>query len=328
MKKRIKLLSVFIVFSSLLIFPNLAGAVTTVNLFQITNDGSQQKDALIYKDIVAYDSLSDIWAYNIDSQTNYPLIQKDGEQYATSLYKNLIIYDNLNIGSSVYQVRMFDINTNKDILIAGGIVSHSGGVTNGQYVVYLDNSACGPIHSYNIKKKTDVIISAGGCQPLRIYNEIVIWPNGASGGTNIYGYNLEKHRFFDVVNDPGYQESPNIFENKVVYLDYIAGPTYGDYNAIKTKDLKTGLEKIIYQSSTTTLQWPAISNRYVVWSESSAQHINGIKAADLKTGEVLEVQPQGPHQNSHTMPSIWGDTAAWMSFRSGNGDIYGAKFNR
>lgn len=307
--------------------PQALLATTTADTFQITDDGSQQKDPFVYKNVVAYDSLSDIWVYDFDTHTNYPLIQKDGEQYLTGFYKNLILYDNLDIGASTLQVRMFNTETGIDSLIAGGTISHSGGVTNGKYVIYLDGGACGPIHAYNLKKKTDVVISSGGgCQPLRISDNTVVWPAGASGGTNISGYDLQKNQALDVVTDSGFQESPNIFDDRVVYLEYFTG-NLGDYNAIKMKDLDSGEMKTIYESTTSTLQWPAISGKYVIWSESTAQHVNGVKAANLKTGEVFEVQAQGPHQNSHTMPSIWKNVASWMSFRSGNGDIYASRFD-
>jgi hypothetical protein len=320
------LLSIILPLLLLVVLPQATIAATTANTFQITNDGSQQKDPIIYKDIVAYDSLSDIWAYNFDTQQNYPLLQKSGQQNLTDFKKHLIVYEDVDSGDSTTDVRLFNAKTGKDILIAGGAGSQGAGVTNGDEVIYIDGGACGSIHAYNLKKNTDVVISPTGCTPLRIYDNTVVWPYGAPGGTNIYGYNLVHHSTFDVVNESGFQESPNIFEDKVIYLDYVTG-NLGDYNAIKVKDLKSHLEETVYQSTTATLQWPSISDKYVVWSESTAQHVNGIKAANLKTGEVLEVQAQGPHQNSHTMPTIWKNIATWMSFRSGNGDIYGSVFS-
>ena len=92
--------------------------------------------------------------------------------------------------------------------------------------------------------------------------------------------------------------------------------------------VKMGSVKTIYEGSTDALGSPAISNKYIVWSQSSAQHIGGVMGANIKTGEVFEAQPQGSHQNSHTTPSIWKDTAVWMAWRTGNGDIYGATLNK
>ena len=311
--------------------PAIAIATTSVNLFQITTDGSQQSQPLIYKDLVAYTNFGgsqgiDIWAYDLDEGNNFPIVERPGQQFLTGLFRNLVVYEDVD-DTSNYDVRLFNMSSGEDELIAGGPGAQTSGVANGRYIVYIDGGACGSVHAYNLKKKTDTMISPTGCHPLRISGNIVIWPYAAPGGTNIYGYDLNEGTPLDIVIEDNFQESPNIFHHKVVWLHYTTG-ALGDYNAIKMKDLETGEEQTIYESITTTLQWPAVSNRYVVWSESSAQHVNGIKVADLKTGEIFEVQPQGPHQNSHTMPSIWKNTAVWMSFRTGNGDIYGAQFNR
>jgi len=326
--------SVFLLILLLVLLPNqvlAAPGPTQVNLFQVTTDGGQQKDALIYNNQIAYTNFSgsqgiDIWGYNIVDGINFPIIERAGQQFITGFFGNLIVYEDVD-NLSNYDVRLYNMRDGEDILIAGGPGAQGSGVTNGKYVVYINGGACGSIHAYNLRTDVDTIISPTACHPLRISDDTVIWPNGAAGGTNIYGYDLRRDLPLDIVIEDNFQESPNIFHNKIVWLHYITGAP-GDYNAIKFKDLKTGEEKTIYESSTTSLQWPAVSNRYVVWSESSAQHVNGIKAADLKTGEVFEVQPQGPHQNSHTMPSIWRNTATWVSFRTGNGDIYMASFDK
>lgn len=324
---KIKLFIVSIICLLFLQNPFTVKAVTSVNLFQITTEGSQQKDPLIYKDLVAYDSLSDIWEYNLETKENLPLLEKPGQQYLTSFYKDLIVYDDFDETTQHDSVHLYNLKTKEDRLIAGEPGSHNDGVTNGEYVVFISGSACGTLNAYNIKTKVTVQIYPSTCTQLHISGDIVVFPVASPAGTNVGGYNLKTNEVLDISSENNFQESANIFNDKVVWVHYISG-ALGDYNSIRFKDLKTGEVKTIYESTTTTLQWPAVSNRYVVWSESSAQHVNGIKAADLKTGEVFEVQPQGPHQNSHTMPSIWKNTTAWMSFRTGNGDIYGAQFNR
>lgn len=329
MKNRLfpSVLVLFLIALSLFYKPSIANAFVSVNLSQITSDSSQQKDPLVYDNLVAYDSMSDIWGYSLDTKTNFPILEKSGQQYLTDFYKNLVVYDDVDDITLTSDVRLYNTASHEDILIAGGLGSQTGGVTNGKEVVYIEGGACGRLFSYNLKNKTTTLISDTACSPVRISDDTVVWAYGAPGGTNIYGYDFGKKINFDVSTEDHFQESPNIFKDKVVWLHYITGG-YGDYNAIKLKDLKNGNERTIYESSTDTLQWPAVSDKYVVWSESSAPNVNGIKAADLKTGEVFEVQPQGPHQNSHTMPSIWKDTAAWMSFRTGNGDIYSASFDK
>lgn len=307
--------------------PPIAEASTNVNLFQITTDGSQQSTPYVYKDQVVYGSLGEVWGYDLKTQENFEIFQRAGGQFVTDFSENFIIYEDTPEGESAPDVRAYNIKKSNDELIAGGTGAQAGGITNGKFVIYIDGGACGAIHSYNIKKKIDSVISPSGCQPLQVSENTVVWANGAPGGSNIYGYDLKKGELLELVTDADFQESPNIFNDKLVWLHYTTG-ALGDYNAIKLKDLKTNEVKTIYESTTTTLQSPAVANKYVVWSESSAQHVNGIKGANLKTSEVFEVQPQGSHQNSHTSPSIWKDTAVWMSFRTGNGDIYGATFSK
>lgn len=321
-------LALFLLFQSYFIVQ----AATSVNLFQITSDGSQQKDAQVYKDTVAYTNFGgtggiDIWEYDLKTQQNFPIIDKPGQQFLTSLYKDWVVYDDFDDSTQHYSVRLYSLKTKEDILIAGEPGSRSGGVTNGRYVVYIEGGACGQIHAYNLKSLVDIVISSTGCSPVRISDDTVVWVNGAPGGSNIYGYDLQKNEALDIVTDPDFQESPNIFGDNVVYVEYTTGGL-GDYQAIKMKNLRTGKKTTTYESTSSALQWPAISDKYVVWSESTAQHVGGVMGANLKTGEVFEIQPQGSHQNSHTMPSIWKDTAAWMAWRTGNGDIYGAALNK
>lgn len=311
-----------------LLFPfQVVNAATVVNTFQITTDGSQQTSPFVYKDMVVYTSLSDIWGYNLDTGINFPILEKDGFQFTTDLHRNLIIYEDTPPSEATSDVRMYNIKTGKDTLIAGGPGSQGAGVTNGKIVAYIDGGACGSLKVYNIRKKTTEQIVNSTCHPIRISGDIIVYPVADPGGTNFGGYDLDEGQAFDIATGADFQEAPNIFGDNVVWLHRTTG-ALGDPNSIKLKDLKTEEVKTIYESTTSTLQSPSVSNRYVVWSESTAQHVNGIKAADLKTGEVFEVQAQGPHQNSHTSTDIWRNMAVWMSFRTGNGDIYGSEFTK
>lgn len=306
----------------LLLSVSIVKAATQVNLFQITNEGSQQTSPFIYKNLVVYTSLSDIWGYDLKTKQNFPILQKGDQQFITGFYQNLVIYENSNPDQST-DVYMYNLKTKKDTLVAGDPGSQGSGVTNGKVVAYIDGGACGSLKVYDIRRKTTEQIVNSTCHPIRISGDTIVYPVADPGGTNIAGYDLDEEESFDIATDPDFQEVPNIFGDNVAWLHRTTG-AYGDPNSIVVKNLRTGEEITIYESSTDALNWPTISDKYVVWSQSSSQHVGGIMGANLKTGEVFEIQPQGSHQNSHTTPSIWKDTATWMSFRSGNGDVYGS----
>jgi len=320
MKKLITCFYSLLLFFQLFFISSTIVNAVSVNTFQVTTDGSQQKDAFVYKDLIAYDSLSNIWGYNLETQENFPIVQRDGQQYITHLYKNFVVYQDIPPDSDSGDIRLYNVKTGKDTLIIGEPNSYSSGGTNGDYVIYLDGGACGSLYAYHLHKNQTQHIVDNVCSP-KISDDIVYWGEGAPGGSDIRGYDLKRKQFLDIAVEDGFQESAQIYGNNVVWYQYVSG-NYGTYQAIVMKNLKTGKRKVIYETNTNSLQNPSISNKYVVWSESPSMHVNSVKAADLKTGEVFELQEAGPHQNSHTATSIWKDTAAWMSWRTGNGDIY------
>lgn len=302
-----------------------------VDLFQITSDGSQQSTPLIYEDLVAYTNFGgshgiDIWGYNLSTNENFPIIEKEGTQFLTGLHKDLVIYENTEPGDLTTDLRAYDIHSNEDILIAGGEGSQTSGVTNGKEVLYIEGGACGRLYAYNLRRGKRSLIVGSTCHPIRIWRNIVVFPEAHPDGTNIKGYNLATKQIFDIATDSAFQEVPNIYGNKVVWLHRLSG-ALGDYNSIVYKSLSTGKVKTVYESLTSTLNWPAVSNHYVVWSESTAQHVGGVKGYNLRTGEIFEIQEQGSHQNSHTMQSIWKNITVWQAWRTGNGDLYGAELS-
>lgn len=57
-------------------------------------------------------------------------------------------------------------------------------------------------------------------------------------------------------------------------------------------------------------------------------YVSGVEGFDLKNNSVFEIQEQGSHQNGNISPIVDGNIAAWMAWRTGNGDIYSALINK
>lgn len=255
-------------------------------LFQITTDPNQQTSPLVNRDLVVWTDwrgFTDIWGYDRKTKEEFPIIQKDGIQWATGLSSHYLIYsDDKNIGEN--DVRAYDLRRGEDFLIAGGPENQGNGVTNGRHVAYIVGGACGDLRLYDIRRG----------------------------------------KIIPVADTDGFQDTPKVFGNNAAWIDHIGGGR-GTPHKLVVGNIRSGKQKVLYET-TNAINWPAISRKFVVWSESPAPHRNKVMAANLRTGEIIELQPEGPHQNSNTMPSISKDLAVWQAWRTGNGDIYGYLF--
>lgn len=289
---------------------------TTVDPFTIAPNGTSP---LVAGNTVFFNSSGDIYAYDLRTKETSVVIQKPGLQYVTGVWRDFVVYEDVDETTQDYDIRLFERRRGRDVLISGDPnVSETNGATNGREVVYIRGGACGSLNSFSIIKRKSTQIAPSVCSPVRIWQENVVFPVNDPGGTNIQGYNFRTKSLFDVTTESNFQEVPNIYNDTVIWLDRTTG-TYGDPHKIVTKNLRTGEIKLIYES-TDALNWPAISRRYAVWSQSSAPNIGGLRGADLRTGEIFEIQPQYPVQNSTLTPAIWTNVLAWS-----NGGVYGAK---
>ncbi len=300
------------------ISPAFAASNPEVNLFQITQTPYQETHTFVHDNIVVYTTFGgaggiDIWGYDRKNNTNFPIIEKDDQQWVTHLYKKWLVYEDFDESSQSYDVRLYNLRTKKDILITPGSGNYTSGVTNGDEVVYIDGGACGVLMAYDIDNETTKQIAQSACVP-RISDRYVTWYSNG-----VFAYDLNRDKLITVTNDPGYQAEVNIYDDTVVWRQLI-----GNEDTIYSKDLRTNKKQTIHSSTDYHMTWPSISSRYIVWGKNTAQHIAGVEGYDRKTGKVFEIQEQGPHQNSNLQTSVWKDTVVWQAWRTGNGDVYGA----
>jgi beta propeller repeat protein len=304
------------------------GSRTEVTKFQITSTGVQENAPLIYKDLVVYRRHGapdvDIFGYDLRTGAEFPLVQRPGNQSPSGLFGSYLVYtEDTRDPTDESDVRLLNYETGEDILIAGGPGKQSGGGIYGDLVTYRTNvgGGFGDLHVYNIRTGAREFIDSNAGQP-RIWGHNIVWPYPlGSGRYNIKGYDLRRREFFEIssVNN-GYQSMPDIKGSWVVWKDGRDGKS-----AIYEKNLDTGIETLVYEVPTSgELGRPVVADRFIAWVHGRGVGAHDIFVQNRMTGEIVEVSNDGPQQPSPTAPDIWEDTAVWMSWHTGNGDIYGA----
>ncbi len=303
---------------------------TTASTFRVTS-GSQREDwPMIHKDAVYWsDGFGEIHGYNFKNGQESLLAKVGGQLpadfYAPIAYDGRYLVYNTYSETRGYNVRVYDMRRNKDIVVTDEIGSNWATDYDQNTVVYIKGGACGTLYAFDARLQRKTLITESACGPARISGSIVVWGYAAPGGSNIYGYDLRRNRQFDIATANGIQESPDIYDNTVVWTHYGDGT---NTFAVYMKDLRKGTETLFHSSTQYTMSWPAISKRYVVWGKNTSQHVAGVEGYDLKTHEIFEIQEPGPHQNGNISPVIEGNIAAWFTWRTGNGDIYAADIHK
>lgn len=303
----------------------IASAITKVDTFRITFTSQSEKWTIINKNIIYWiDPEGIIRGFDTKRKKEFPLF-KNGQPlndlHAIISYDGRYLiynrYDNVSYNVSVYDtVKKVNLNITDD---AG---SRFATDFDNNTIVYIDDGAYGDLYTYNIKSKNSTLIAQNAAVP-RISGRYIVWYTN-SGSYDIRAYDLIKKEMVDIPNpENASRSSPDIDNNKIVYIYQ-----KDNINSVRLFDLNKKNEKILAESPFYSMSWPEISNKYVVWGKDTTQHVSGVEGTNLKTGEVFEIQEQGPHQNGNLSPIIDNNIVSWMAWRTGNGDIYGAILNK
>lgn len=329
--KKITIISLILTFLTILLPQTIyAGKVKSktaqVEKFQITADSHQENEPAIFRNLVVYSDWGgdgvDLRIYNLETKQDEPLVVKPNNQMSPDIWGKIVVWSDYSGGDS--DIYGMNIETKEEFPIA--VISGSEQVSPvifGRTVVWSDNrNGNYDIYGYNLKTQQEFQITNDDINnhTPRIWGKKIVWYNHIGGGLyNIEGYDLKTKEKFNIsAKNNGYQQTPDIFQNKVVWLDNENG------NHIYYKNLITGEEKILTDQSTGR-SWPKVSNRYVVWVEDENIGAHNIYAYELPKGKITQISDDGAQQSSPTIPDIWGNTAVWMSWHTGNGDIYGSR---
>ncbi len=141
----------------------------------------------------------------------------------------------------------------------------------------------------------------------------MVWMDGRNNNYDIYGYNLQSEKEFQITTDPSSQSNPVIYENIVVWEDERNGnkDIYG-YNLSTQEEFQITTDEKDQSD-------PVIYGDIVVWIDY--RNVNAdIYGYSLSTKEEFEITTNTYEQNNL---AIYKNIVIWEDSRSGNGDIYG-----
>lgn len=329
--KIIKTVLLFLLFISAFLIPQKTYAIKplpSVDVYNLSNTGYSEKFFAIYNKMVYWlDSTSGIiYGYNFTKQKNSPLFKNQPELpnlFSINAYDGRYLvwdsYDNISSNVNVY-----DTKKNKNIAVTEGIGSRRTADYENKLLLYIEGGGCGKLYTYNLITSERKLITEQVCNTANISERFIVWGYAVPNGSGIFGYDLKTDTKYDIATGSGYRSSPDIFENKIIWSVFNFNTNNSE---LYLYDLKTKEEKLIH-SAPYGISWPSISKRYAVWGKNTAAHVSGVEGIDLKTGQVFEIQEQGPHQNDNMSALVEDNIVAWMAWRTGNGDIYGAIIKR
>jgi TolB protein len=261
---------------------------------------------------------SDIYAYQISTQTEFAITTAAGTQRYPEISGDYVVWEDYRNGNA--DIYAYRISTGKVFAITTADHNQRYPQIDGDYAVWQDERGSdADIYAYQFSAAAEFPVSMqAGVEEWvpQIKGDVIVWQAYAGGFSDIYGYRISTSSVFPVSVAAGSsQYSPALSDNYVVWID---NRNSGSDDDIYAYNLTTGVESPV--TTATGPQWaPRVSGNYAVWQDYRNGTDYDIYARDLAGGDEFKVS-SAPNQQIN--PEISGDTIAWQDFRNGNYDIY------
>lgn len=326
MKKKILAIVILLI---LFFIPDQQIHATSVNLFRLTSGFYREDWPVVHKNLVLWvDSRpGGVYGYDTVSNIEFPFF---GENRPPSDLYGLIGFDGkylvyVSQNEGIFDIKTYNRETKEIILLPDRHVSRGSADFDGKTIVFIEggNASGGDLYAFNIHNKKEKFITQNAQGP-KVSGRYITWYFNVNYPlTDISVYDLATNQFINIPNpDGGGRGAPDIYGNKLVYL-YDKDNT----TSVRLFDMNKKEETVLVETDAYSITYPTISKGYTIWGVSTSQHVAGVEGVDLTTGTLLEIQEQGPHQNGVIVPVIEDNIAAWMAWRTGNGDIYASILN-
>lgn len=290
---------------------------------RITSGPAQENGPIVYNDMIIWKDFrgpqgTDVWGYDLTSQAEFPIVQGLGAEQPTALLGNSMLYESHGgMGSSII---LRNLVTANETVIQGGSGSRGSSHMDENWIAYVEGYATGDLVAYNIATQARNVIAHNASSP-RISDGKIVWSSNIGGGMyGIFGYDLVGDLPFDL----GVGQLPSIYEDTVIWTHD---------KQILQKNLTTGIASVLYESPYQDVSYATMNDRFLAWRQTEALFSPGGTQAyaafqnvwlkDLRSGSVTQLTDYAPQQVSpSSVPFLYEDKVAWMTWTTGNGDIY------
>ncbi|MGB9928640.1 MAG: PKD domain-containing protein [Methanosarcina sp.] len=187
---------------------------------------------------------------------------------------------------------------------------------NGNWDIYM--------YDFLAKKETQITTNTSDQLNPVIYGDIIVWEDGRHGGTfngypignwDIYMYDLSTKKETQITNNESCQDSPVIYENKIVWQDTRSdknkGSNYVPIHDIYMYDISTHKETQITANQSQQIT-PAIYKDRIVWADNRNGNWD-IYMYNMSTAEERQImtteseQADSANQGYQLNPAIFND---------------------
>lgn len=189
-----------------------------------TNNDNSLPAYLHPEDIDDIELYSDIYGYDLETNTEFPVCTVSGDQYNPAIYENIVVWqDERNEDCDIYG---YDLKTKTEFPICIDLNNRYDQyypAIYGNIVVWQDErNGNWDIYGYDLitKREFPICTASGDQWTPAIYRNIVVWTDDRNGNWDIYGYDLETQTEFPICTDPDTQWDPKIYGNTVIWHDW------------------------------------------------------------------------------------------------------------
>ncbi len=184
-----------------------------------------QVNPSIYDDTVVwrmgeYPLWSEIWGYSISEGRAFMISGAPGNKWEPEVFKDVVVWGDYR--NNNWDIYGYDLNSKREFAIATGPAYQRSVAIYGNTVVYENwqsnkNQGLG---IYNLNNQEHRYHPApGDCEWLSIFGTIVVGGDYRNEDIDIYGYKIFTGEDFPICTKAGWQYSPAIYRDTVVWSD-------------------------------------------------------------------------------------------------------------